>query len=99
MHISLAKLVAYHDLELAPRRARQVALHLARCAKCRAEYDRVNCEVLVLANAEPEVPGFDAEAGLARLISAVAALEMRETGPIWTGERPVRQAGRKLQTT
>ncbi len=75
MHLRLAKLIAYHDLELSARRARRVSAHLSRCARCRHEYERVKDEVRVLSGVVPEVREASPALGLARLITAVAEME------------------------
>jgi hypothetical protein len=68
-------LIAYHDCELTGRKAKRIADHLAGCARCRREYERIGVEAAVLASSEPDLAGFDLERGLGELLSAIASRE------------------------
>lgn len=93
MHPRMAKLVAYHDSEVPPRRAHRVAAHLECCASCRREYERISAEAAEFsASAAADAHGFDRAAGLARLMSAAAGIEMPSTPAADQMRRRVRQA-------
>ena len=76
-------LSAWLDGELSESDARRCAEHVAQCASCRAEQDRLaTARELLRAMPAPPVP-----AGLAAAIKSAAADEMSHEGVVWLWPR------------
>jgi anti-sigma factor RsiW len=70
MHPKFAGLVAYCDGNTGTLRSRWIAAHIIRCARCRAEVQRIRDEKEFLARS---TGGIDMRQGLARVLSSAAA--------------------------
>jgi len=79
-HVS-RQLAAHIDGELAPSRARQVELHAAQCAQCRAEREQVRFGMETIERLPP------VEAPDAIWVSIEAALRERQSQKAWAARR------------
>lgn len=74
-------MIAYHDGHLTGRKAKRLGAHLAGCARCREEWQRIGVEAGVFARSAPRPAGFDPERGLGQLFSMIASWEEARSTP------------------
>jgi anti-sigma factor RsiW len=78
LHPKLSTLIALHDGELSPRRARRVESHLERCARCRSCRARIAAETAAFDASANCLAPLDLARGLAALSSRIDSVDARQ---------------------